>query len=82
MRLSILAARTKTARAVPAILAAHVRRNRQARWAIFGCGFTPEPVLQAEKLPDSLRQQVQIILQSHGFWPCTIEIGGSISGFL
>ena len=47
----------------------------------FRLRLTPEPVLQAEKLPDSLRQQVQIILQSHGFWPCTIEIGGSISGF-
>ena len=47
----------------------------------FRLRLTPEPVLQAEKLPDSLRQQVQIILQSHGFWPCTIEIGGSVSGF-
>ena len=47
----------------------------------FRLRLTPEPVLQAEKLPDSLRQQVQSILQSHGFWPCTIEIGGSISGF-
>ena len=47
----------------------------------FRLRLTPEPVLQAEKLPDSLRQRVQSILQSHGFWPCTIETGGSISGF-
>ena len=47
----------------------------------FRLRLTPEPVLQAEKLPDSLRQQVQNILQGYGFWPCAMEIGGSISGF-
>ena len=47
----------------------------------FRLRLTPEPVLQAENLPDTLRQQVQGILQSHGFWPCKMEIGGSISGF-
>lgn len=47
----------------------------------FRLRLTPEPVLQAEKMPDPLRPQVQNILQSHGFWPCKMEIGGSISGF-
>ena len=47
----------------------------------FRLRLTPEPVLQVENLPDTLRQQVQGVLQSHGFWPCKMEIGGSISGF-
>jgi len=47
----------------------------------FRLRLTPEPVLQTEKMPDPLRPQVQNILQNHGFWPCKMEIGGSISGF-
>ena len=47
----------------------------------FRLRLTPEPVLQAESMPDHLRQQVQNILQGHGFWPCKMETGGSISGF-
>ena len=47
----------------------------------FRLRLMPEPVLQAENMPDPLRPQVQNILQNHGFWPCKMEIGGSISGF-
>ncbi len=47
----------------------------------FRLRLTPEAVLQAENMPDSQLQQVQNILQSHGFWPCKMEIGGSVSGF-
>ena len=47
----------------------------------FRLRLMPEAVLQAEKMPDPLRPQVQNILQKHGFWPCKMEIGGSISGF-
>ena len=47
----------------------------------FRLRLTPEPVLQAEQVPEALRAQVQGILQSHGFWPCRMELGGSISGF-
>lgn len=47
----------------------------------FRLRLTPEAVLQAENMPDSQRQQVQNILQRHGFWPCKMEIGGSVSGF-
>lgn len=47
----------------------------------FRLRLTPEPVLQAEKMPDQLLSQVRAILQNHGFWPCKMEIGGSISGF-
>ena len=47
----------------------------------FRLRLTPEAVLQAESMPDSLRQQVQNILQRHGFWPCKMEIGGRVSGF-
>ena len=47
----------------------------------FRLRLMPESVLQAENMPDPLRPQVQNILQNHGFWPCKMEIGGSISGF-
>ena len=47
----------------------------------FRLRLTPEPVLQAENLPDLLRPKVQSILQNYGFWPCKMEIGGSVSGF-
>ena len=47
----------------------------------FRLRLTPEAVLQAESMPDSLRQQVQNILQRHGFSPCKMEIGGRVSGF-
>ncbi|NCB23459.1 MAG: PP-loop family protein [Deltaproteobacteria bacterium] len=47
----------------------------------FRLRLTPEAVLQAESMPDSQRQQVQNILQRYGFWPCKMEIGGSVSGF-
>ena len=47
----------------------------------FRLRLTPEAVLQAENMPDSQRQQVQNILQRHGFWPCKMEIGGRVSGF-
>ena len=47
----------------------------------FRLRLTPDAVLQAESMPDSLLQQVQNILQHHGFWPCKMEIGGSVSGF-
>lgn len=47
----------------------------------FRLRLMPDAVLQAENMPDSLRQQVQQILQNHGFWPCKMEIGGSVSGF-
>lgn len=47
----------------------------------FRLRLTPEPVLQAEQMPEPLRQHVQNILQNHCFWPCKMEIGGSISGF-
>ena len=47
----------------------------------FRLRLTPDAVLQAENMPDSQLQQVQNILQSHGFWPCKMEIGGSVSGF-
>ncbi|MTJ92138.1 MAG: PP-loop family protein [Desulfovibrio sp.] len=47
----------------------------------FRLRLTPEPVLQAEKMPDHLLPRVQCILQHLGFWPCKMEIGGNISGF-
>lgn len=47
----------------------------------FRLRLTPDPVLQAEQMPESLRPHVQSLLQSYGFWPCKMEIGGSISGF-
>ena len=47
----------------------------------FRLRLTPEPVLQAEKMPKNLEPEVQNILQSHGFWPCGIETGGGISDF-
>lgn len=47
----------------------------------FRLRLTPEPVLQAERLPDDLRPQVRSILLRHGFWPCRLEAGGRISGF-
>mgnify|MGYP000387916843 CR=1 FL=1 len=47
----------------------------------FRLRLTPEPVLQAENLPDLRRHEVQNILQRYGFWPCKMEIGGSVSGF-
>ena len=47
----------------------------------FRLRLTPEPVLQAEKMPENLVPQVRDILQRHGFWPCRVELGGSISGF-
>lgn len=43
--------------------------------------LTPEPLLQAENLPEELRADLQKILLSYGFWPCTLEVGGRISGF-
>ena len=47
----------------------------------FRLRLTPEPVLQAENLPDLRRHEVQNILQRYGFWPCKMEIGASVSGF-
>ena len=47
----------------------------------FRLRLTPEPVLQAEKLPEDLLPEVQNILIGHGFWPCRLEAGGNISGF-
>ena len=47
----------------------------------FRLRLTPEPVLQAENLPEELRQDLQNILIRHDFWPCTLEAGGKVSGF-
>ena len=47
----------------------------------FRLRLTPEPVLQAEKLPEELLPEVKSILGCHGFWPCRLEAGGKISGF-
>jgi len=47
----------------------------------FRLRLTPEPVLQAEKLPEDLLPELQNILIGHGFWPCRLEAGGNISGF-
>ena len=47
----------------------------------FRLRLTPEPVLQAESMPENLVPQVREILQRHGFWPCKVELGGNISGF-
>ena len=47
----------------------------------FRLRLTPEPVLQAENLPEHLRPEVQNILLRHGFWPCALEAGGKVSGF-
>lgn len=47
----------------------------------FRLRLTPEPVLQAEKLPEELLPEVKNILGCHGFWPCRLEAGGKISGF-
>ncbi|KAF5085171.1 hypothetical protein DSECCO2_72200 [anaerobic digester metagenome] len=47
----------------------------------FRLRLTPEPVLQAEKLPGELLPELRNILIRHGFWPCGLEAGGNISGF-
>ena len=47
----------------------------------FRLRLTPEPVLQAEKLPEELLPELRNILIRHGFWPCGLEAGGNISGF-
>lgn len=47
----------------------------------FRLRLTPEPVLQAEKLPEERLPELQEILSRHGFWPCRLEAGGNISGF-
>ncbi len=47
----------------------------------FRLRLTPEPVLQAEKLPEELLHELRNILIRHGFWPCGLEAGGNISGF-
>ena len=47
----------------------------------FRLRLTPEPVLQAEKLPGELLPELRNILIRHGFWPCGLAAGGNISGF-
>ena len=47
----------------------------------FRLRLTPEPVLQAENVPEELRRELQNILIRHEFWPCTLEAGGKVSGF-
>ena len=47
----------------------------------FRLRLTPEPVLQAEKLPEELLPELRNILIRHGFWPCGLEAGDNISGF-
>lgn len=47
----------------------------------FRLRLSPAPVLQAERLPDALRPQVEAVLREYGFSPCGLKIGGAISGF-
>ena len=47
----------------------------------FRLRLTPEPVLQAEKLPEKLLPELRNILIRHSFWPCGLEAGDNISGF-
>jgi len=47
----------------------------------FRLRLAPEPVLQAERLSDAQRPQVEAVLRANGFWPCAFKIGGAISGF-
>ncbi len=64
-----------------AALAAKQDGGRAGALGDFRLRLTPEPVLQAEKLPKELFQELQNILIRHGFWPCRLEAGGNISGF-
>lgn len=41
----------------------------------------PEPLLQAEFLPEAWREQVEAVLQEAEFWPCEVRVGGSPTGF-
>lgn len=64
-----------------AALAAKQDGGRAGALGDFRLRLTPEPVLQAEKLPKELFPELQNILIRHGFWPCRLEAGGNISGF-
>jgi uncharacterized protein len=78
---SDLAALGATAPAQGAAQGAELEGGRVGALGDFRLRLTPEPVLQAEKLPEELLPELQNILIRHAFWPCRLEAGGKISGF-
>lgn len=65
----------------PADASAAADAEQGAALGDFRLRVTPEPLLQAQRLPPELRPQVEAILAAHGFAPCTIRLDQDISGF-
>lgn len=47
----------------------------------FRLRLRPAPLLQAERLPQELRQPVRDILRRYGFFPCDTAVAAHVSGF-
>lgn len=82
-----LLARLDAAEAALAQLAEQAERAQEAGkrgesgFGDFRLRLTPEPVLQARRLPAALRPAVDAILVAHGFTPWRAHLGQCVSGF-
>ena len=71
-----------------AALRCGAQEDSAARGPLTGCGLgdfrlrlAPQPVLQAQFLPERLEEPVRRILEAHGFADCELLVGQGVSGF-